>query len=151
MKVVGGPCTTAGAVETTGLACILHLMEKSRCLSSDLDELLSRCLFLLPVVKILGRHNFQVSAHVVVTEATQLRAYNFVLTDFRGGEMHGKIEAGHEVLMNAQRRHVKGMANVLGVHEEMNLLIYRNGQLGSDDVVPGFQVMLGIGAEQILG
>jgi hypothetical protein len=25
MKVVGGPCTTAGAVETTGLSCILHL------------------------------------------------------------------------------------------------------------------------------
>src|ERR1700676_475132 len=64
--------------------------------------------------------------------------------------MHGKIEAWHEVLMDAQRRDVKRMANVLGVHEEMNLLIYRNGQLGSDDVVPGFHVMLGIEAKQIL-
>src|ERR1700686_4099031 len=151
MKVVGGPCTTAGAVETTGLACILHLMEKSRCLSSDLDNLLSRCLFLLPVVKIFGRHNFQVSAHVVVSETTQLRAYNFVLTDFRGCKMHGKIQAGHEVLMDAQRRHVKGMANVLGVHEEMNLLVYRNGQLRCDDVISGFHVMFRIETKQILG
>src|ERR1700688_979143 len=151
MKVVGGPCTTAGAAETAGLSCILHLMEKTRCRISDLDELLSRCLFLLPVVKIFGRHHFQISAHVVVSETTQLRAYNFVLTDFRGGEMHGKIQAGHEVLMNAQRRHIEGMANVLGVHEEMNLLIYGNGQLRSDDVISGFHVMLGIEAKQILG
>src|ERR1700736_2146831 len=141
MKVVGGPCTTAGAAETAGLSCILHLMEKSRCRISDLNELLSRCLFLLPVVKILGGHNFQVSPHVVVSETTQLRAYNFVLADFRGGKMHGKIQHGHKVLMYAQRRQVKRMANVLGVHEEMNLFIYGDGQLSGDDVISGFHVM----------
>src|ERR1700722_14018801 len=154
MKVVGGPCTTAGAVETAGLSCILHLthlVEKDSLPDSDLDELLSRCLFLLPVVKIFGRHYFQVSAHVVVSETTQLRAYNFVLADFCSGKMDGKIEAGHEVLMDAKRRDVKGMTNVLGVHEEMNLLIYRNGQLGGDDVISRFHVMFRIEAKQILG
>src|ERR1700693_4458432 len=43
------------------------------------------------------------------------------------------------------------MANVLGVHEQMDLLVYGNGQLRSHDVIPGFHIMFGIEAEQILG
>src|ERR1700732_660435 len=43
------------------------------------------------------------------------------------------------------------MANVLGVHEEMNLPVYRNGQLRCDDVISGFHVMFRIETKQILG
>ena len=63
--------------------------------------------------------------------------------------MDGQIEAGHEILLNAQLSHEERMPHILGVHQQMDLPVYRHRHFGGHDVILGILIVRGIEAEEV--
>src|SRR4029077_4195676 len=55
--------------------------------------------------------------------------------------MDRKIQSGNKILLHPQLRHVKGMADVLRVHEQVDLPIHRYSHFSSHDIVFGVLVV----------
>src|SRR5271169_1583085 len=85
-----------------------------------------------------------------MAQPAQLRADDFIFARFRGRKMDRKIQPRYEILVDAQRRHVKGMTNIFGMHEQMDFLVYGNSHLRRYNVVPGIRVVFWIKTEEIL-
>ena len=113
-------------------------------------ELLQCRLLLEPIIEVWLRHHFQVRLHVVVPEATKLRTDNFVLADLRCREMHRNIQSGDKILLHSQLPDKERMANISGMHEQMNFLIHRDRHLGGHDIVFGILVVRGVETKEIL-
>src|SRR5260370_38878530 len=83
-------------------------------------------------------------------QATKLGAHNFVAADLCCREVKGNIQPGNKILLYPQLPHEKGVANILGVHEQMDFLIHRNGHLGGDDIVSRLNIVFLVAAEEFL-
>src|SRR5271157_4318327 len=76
--------------------------------------LLQRCLLFDPGVVIFLRLHFQIGLHVVVAQAAQLGADNFVLTDFGRREVNRDIQTRNEILLDAEFGNIEGMSHIFG-------------------------------------
>ena len=98
MKLVGGPWWARMSGH------IVHVRHLKRDLCLLLGLLVGYCsaaCLLYPAVEIRLGHDFEIRLHVVMAQAAELRAYNFVLADFRRREMHRYIQAGNKVLLDS--------------------------------------------------
>src|ERR1700675_793013 len=82
-------------------------------------------------------------------EAAKLGTDDFILADFRCCEMKGDVQAGDEILLDAQFRDIERVAHVFGVHEQVNLAVHRNGHLSGYDVVFGILVVCSVEAKEV--
>src|SRR5271170_3255417 len=85
-----------------------------------------------------------------MTQPAELRAQNLKMSRLRGCEMKGEVQPRHKVLLNPEFANIEGMADVLRMHQEMNLSIYWNGELRRDDVIASFHIVSGIQTEIVL-
>src|SRR5437016_2741122 len=133
MKFVGAWCCTAWA----DVSCISAHLKKSlspRAARLRGEELLHRRLFLHPFVKIVVGQHVEVGFHVVMPQAAKLGADNLVSADFRCRKVQGNIQPGNEVLLYPQFPHKKRVADVFGMHEQMDFLVDGDGHLRGHDV-----------------
>ena len=84
-------------------------------------------------------------------QAAKLRADNFVPADLGRGEMHRKIQAGNKILLNAQLRHKERMPDILGVHQQVDFAVHRDGHFGGHDVVFRVRIVVRVQTKEILG
>src|SRR5208282_298032 len=85
-----------------------------------------------------------------MTKPAELRAKNLETPGLSGCEVKREIQPRHKVLLNPQFADIEGMADVFGMHQEMNLSIYWNRELGGDDIVASLHVVRRIQAEIVL-
>src|ERR1700722_5786072 len=86
MKLVGAPWCTACA-DTSCIVLTSNVIYVF-CPILRTSQLLQCSLLLYPVVVVFLRHHFQIGLHVVMPEAAKLGAHNFILANFRSGEMN---------------------------------------------------------------
>src|SRR5208283_2559402 len=60
------------------------------------------------------------------------------------------IQSGNKILLHPQLPHIKGMSNILRMHEQMDFLVHRDRHFCGHDVVPGIRIMLGVETKEIL-
>ncbi len=89
------------------------------------------------------------AAHVEVPQPAELGADDFLLHDLGRRELQRDDQAGHEVLLDPELRHVEGVPDVLGVHREQDRLVDRDRQGGGDDVVPRGGVVGRVESEEV--
>src|SRR5437899_6164393 len=107
-------------------------------------------LLLQPLIEIFLRLHFKISSHVVVAQAAQLRADDFVLADLCRCKVHRNIKHEHKILLTAQCTNVKRMAHVLFMHHQRNGLVHRNYQRRRNDVVARLHIIRGIEPKEVL-
>src|ERR1700716_3903500 len=147
IKPVGAPCCTACGDTSCIVSPQTRSTDPARLRAAKL--LCSRLLF-DPTVEIFLRLHFEVRLHVVVPKAAKLGTNDFVFANFRGGEMDRQINAGHEILLDAQFRHKEGMSKILGMHEQMYFPVHGHGHLRGYNIVSGFGIVLRVEAEEVL-
>src|SRR4029453_7899584 len=76
-----------------------------------------------------------------VAKPAKLRAHDLVLSGRRCSEMHRQIQARNKILLYAQFAYVKGMSNILGVHQKQHFAIHGNCEFASNDVISRFHVV----------
>ena len=99
---------------------------------------------LQPLLVVSFRHDFQIRSHVVVAQAAQLCANDFVFADLRGSKVHWNIQAGDKVLLNAKDRHVKRMSHILGVQRQQYWMVHGDDERPDYDIIARCHVVLGI-------
>src|SRR3954464_5329375 len=85
-----------------------------------------------------------------MTQTAQLGADDLVFPGCHRGEMDTQIQAGHEILLDPQLTDIERMAHILGMHQELNLSVCRNGQLRANNVVFGIWIGGSIETEEVL-
>src|SRR5580658_10758191 len=85
-----------------------------------------------------------------MTQAAKLCAQNLEVSRLRCREMKRKVQPGHKILLNSQLADIERMADVLRMHQEMNLPVHRDGHFRRDNVISRFHVVRGIQAEIVL-
>src|SRR5260370_1989795 len=105
------------------------------------EELLHRRFLLQPIVEVMLGQYIEVCLHVVMSEATELGADNFVPADPGCREVQRNIQPGNKVLLHRQLPHKKGMGNILRVHEQMDSLVRRSIHLRRTHFAPSIQYL----------
>ena len=82
-------------------------------------------------------------------EATKLGTDDFVLADFCCGEMKRDVQAGDEILLDAQFGDIEGVSHVLRMHQQMDLAVHRNGHLSGHDIIFGILIVGGVEAKEV--
>ena len=64
-----------------------------------------------------------------MAESAELGADDFILAGLGRGKVDGEIETGDEILLDAKFADIERMPNILGVHQQVDLAIDRDGKL----------------------
>src|SRR5262245_40533713 len=91
------------------------------------DSSLIRRAFFQPSLVLRFLHHHQVALHLVMSQATEFCAGNFILACLERLEMHWYCQARNSVLLKAQGRNKKTMSDILGAENHLDRLVYRNG------------------------
>src|SRR5216684_4772305 len=144
MKVVGAPCCTVCA----DISCIV--LTSNEMYSDLIQRQLLQCRLLFnPAIVIFLRFHLEIRLHVVVPEATKLRADDFVPADFRCREMNRDVQSGDEILLDAQFGNIERVSYILRMHEQVDLAVHWDGQFSGYDIVFGILVVRSIEAKEI--
>ena len=84
---------------------------------------------LQPFLEILFGHHLKNRPHIVVAQAAQLGADDFVPACLRRREMDWDIHAGNQVLLQAQFANKEGMGDVFGAKNQLHRMIDRDRQV----------------------
>jgi hypothetical protein len=65
--------------------------------------------------------------------------------------MYCQIKTRHKILLDAQFTDEEGMADILGVHQQVDFAVDRHCQFGGHDVVLGIRVVSRIQTKEVFG
>src|ERR1700686_1668939 len=102
------------------------LLARSRERANASTLLVGRFLLFHPLLEIRLGHYGENAVHTIMSQAAELRAYNFIIAGIARGEVHVNFHAGHGVLLQSQLAHEETVRNVLRANNELDFASRRS-------------------------